>query len=110
MLHKLNIPSSRKSQNILVPVQLDKKELTKFLTCSIIGLCKFIGAPAPSRIGISTFTYEQFKIVDEDGSGSVEYSEFESWIDGSDEIQTFLLRYTGVCTFRIAQKRFVKER
>ena len=48
---------------------LDRKELSKFLMCSICGLCKITGLPVPSRMGIQKFTYAQFKIVDDDGSG-----------------------------------------
>ena len=70
---------------------LDRKELSKFLMCAIIGLCKIIGLQQPSRLGISKFTFEQFKIIDEDGSGDVEYSEFEDWITNSAEIQDFML-------------------
>ena len=36
---------------------LDRKELSKFLMCSICGLCKITGLPIPSRIGIQQFTY-----------------------------------------------------
>ena len=65
---------------------LDRKELSKFLMCAIIGVCKLLGLKAPSRIGIKKFTYEQFKLVDEDGSGSIEFAEFSDWISESAEI------------------------
>ena len=44
--------------------------------------------------------------MDEDGSGSIEFNEFEQWISESVEIQTFMLRYTGVQTHKFAQKRY----
>jgi len=31
---------------------LDRKELSKFLMCAIMGLCKIIGLKQPSRLGI----------------------------------------------------------
>ena len=31
---------------------LDRKELSKFLMCAIIGLCKILGLTQPSRLGI----------------------------------------------------------
>ena len=65
---------------------LDRKELSKFLMCAILGLCKLLGLKPPSRLGIKKFTYEQFKIVDEDGSGSIEFCEFSDWISESSEI------------------------
>ena len=77
---------------------LDRKELSKFLMCAIMGLCKMLNLQQPSRLGITQFTFAQFKIIDEDGSGDVEYSEFEDWILTSTEIQYFLLTYTGVQT------------
>ena len=48
---------------------LDRKELSKFVMCAILGLCKITCLPEPSRVGIKQFTYAQFKIVDDDGSG-----------------------------------------
>ena len=62
---------------------LDRKELGKFIMCSILGLCKILGLTPPSRLGIQQFTFEQFKIVDDDGSGTIEYCEFEEWISNS---------------------------
>ena len=47
-------------------------------------------------MGIQEFTSQQFKIIDEDNSGTIEYSEFEEWISTTKEIQDFLCMYTGV--------------
>jgi hypothetical protein len=44
--------------------------------------------------------------MDDDGSGSIEYDEFETWIRNSDEIQDFLLKYTGQQTMDRAKKRY----
>lgn len=49
-----------------------------------------------------------FKQMDEDGSGDIEYDEFEYWIRNSDEIQDFLLRYTGQQTMDRAKKRYME--
>ena len=65
---------------------LDRRELAKFLLCSIVGICKLLKLATPSKIGIQKFTYEQFKIVDEDGSGSIDFTEFDEWISNSHEI------------------------
>ena len=89
---------------------LDRRELAKFLLCSILGICKLLKLKTPSKLGIQQFTYEQFKIVDEDGSGSIDFDEFDEWISNSHEIQDFMLRYTGVQTFKFAQMRYKKER
>lgn len=65
---------------------LDRRELAKFLLCSILGICKLLKLKTPSKLGIQQFTYEQFKIVDEDGSGSIDFDEFDEWISNSHEI------------------------
>ena len=85
---------------------LDRQELEKFLICGISGLCKMVGLSAPSRIGITEFTYEQFKIIDEDESGTIEHDEFNAWVSTTREIQDFLCIYTGVQTHAFAKKRF----
>ena len=48
--------------------------------------------------------------MDEDGSGSIDFSEIDEWISNSHEIQEFMLRYTGVQTLRFAQTRFDAEK
>lgn len=65
---------------------LDRKELSKFLQCAVNGVCKLIGLKSPSRNEIRSFTFDQFRIVDADSSGAIEYCEFEDWIANSDEI------------------------
>jgi len=55
---------------------IDRKELSKFLFSSIVGLCKLLGLPNPSYTGIQKYTYEVFAEVDEDNSGSVDFNEF----------------------------------
>ena len=65
-----------------------------------------VGLSAPSRIGITEFTYEQFKIIDEDESGTIEHDEFNQWVSTTREIQDFLCIYTGVQTHAFAMKRF----
>ena len=65
---------------------LDRPELSKFLICGIVGLCKVIGLKAPSRIGIAEFTHAQFKLIDEDGSGSIDFTEFNDWVSETAEI------------------------
>ena len=89
---------------------LDRQELEKFLICGISGLCKMVGLSAPSRIGITEFTYEQFKIIDEDESGTIEQDEFDHWVSTTQEIQDFLCTYTGVQTYAFAKKRFEAEK
>jgi len=34
--------------------------------------------------------------VDADGNGEIDFDEFSKWIKGSDQIQDFLLKYTGI--------------
>ena len=37
---------------------LDRRELAKFILCSIVGICKLLKLATPSKIGIQKFTYE----------------------------------------------------
>jgi hypothetical protein len=41
-----------------------------------------------------------------DGSEEIEYEEFSGWVRESEEIQDFLLKYTGQQTFERAKKRY----
>ena len=50
-----------------------------------------------------------FKIVDEDGSGTISFDEFVHWIKHDDEIQNFILRQTGVQTHERAVRRFQED-
>ena len=75
---------------------IDRKELNQFLSASVISLCKIVGLPQPGRVKIQEYTYEAFKIVDADGNGEIDFDEFSKWIKGSDQIQDFLLKYTGI--------------
>ena len=75
---------------------LDKAETVKFLTCAILGLCKMVKLSQPSRIGITEFAHEQFKLIDEDGSGTIDIDEFTDWVSTTKSIQDFLCIYTGV--------------
>jgi Ca2+-binding EF-hand superfamily protein len=65
---------------------IDRKELSGFLSASIISMCKIVGLPQPSRIKIQEYTYEAFKIVDTDGNGEIDPEEFSSWINCSESI------------------------
>jgi Ca2+-binding EF-hand superfamily protein len=74
---------------------IDRKELSKFLLSAIVGLCKLIGLPPPSFLGIQNYTYAVFSEVDGDNSGTVDFDEFSDWIKHSDILQEFLLMFTG---------------
>ena len=77
---------------------LDRRELSVFISAAIYGLCKTCGIPAPSKLAVAEFIADQFAIVDADGSGTIDYGEFQTWICESSEIQDFILRYTGCQT------------
>ena len=61
-------------------------------------------------MGLQEFTSQQFKIIDEDNSGTIEHDEFEDWISTTKEIQDFLCMYTGVQTHKYASWRFETEK
>ena len=47
-----------------------------------------------------------FKQIDADGSEEIDFDEFNGWVRESEEIQDFLLKYTGQQTFERAKKRY----
>ena len=47
----------------------DRKELSKFLKCAVVGICKMINLSPPSHLGITEFSLKEFKRIDTDGSG-----------------------------------------
>ena len=47
-------------------------------------------------MGLLNFTNTYFEEMDTDGSGFLDYSEFERWIKDSDAIQSFLMQHSGV--------------
>ena len=75
--------------------EIDREELKIFLKSGILGLCRLLKISIPMDNEISSFSYNCFKQMDVDRSGTIEYDEFETWIRNSDEIQDFLLMYTG---------------
>ncbi len=85
---------------------IEKKELLNLLQSAIFGLCKLVGIPCPHREDISQFSYYCFKQIDLDNSDQIEFDEFSEWIRNSEEIQDFLLKYTGQQTFERAKKRY----
>jgi len=36
-----------------------------------------------------------FKKIDIDNGGDIEYDEFEAWIKGDEDLQEFVLKFTG---------------
>ena len=89
--------------------EIDRRELSIFISAALYGLCKTVGIPPPSKLVISKFISDQFAIVDADSNGTIDFEEFESWISGSSEIQDFILRYTGVQTISRARRVFEEE-
>ena len=88
--------------------EIDRDELKTFLRSGILGLCKLLCIPIPYENEIQTFAYSCFRQMDADGGGSIDYDEFEYWIRNSDEIQDFLLKYTGQQTMDRAKKRYTQ--
>ena len=74
---------------------IDRKELHTLLLHGVHGLCKLVDLPVPHREDISQFAYHVFKTIDQDNSDMIEFEEFNEWIREAEEIQDFLLKYTG---------------
>ena len=73
---------------------------------AIYGLCKLLDIATPKSEVILDYSYSVFKEIDEDGSGDIEFDEFKEWIKNSNDIQDFLIKYTGIQTFESALRRF----
>jgi len=66
------------------------------MNAGIYGLCKVSNIPIPPKSQVTQFIEDQFNIIDKDGSGYVDFAEYEAWLNQSREIQDFILLYTGV--------------
>ena len=76
--------------------ELDRKEFNKLMTSTIYGLARLAGLPIPTKPRVNEYLSEMLRHIDEDGSGSVEYTELKAFVDNNMEIQDFILRYSGV--------------
>ena len=85
---------------------IDRKELMTLLVYGITGLCKMVEVPVPHRESITQYALAVYKVIDADNSDSIDYDEFAAYIKQSEELQDFLLKYTGQQTFDRAQKRY----
>lgn len=59
---------------------IDRGEFLTFLNAAIYGLCKLLDLDAPPLSRIYEYAYNEFKVIDEDNSGEIEFDEFSSWI------------------------------
>ena len=55
---------------------MDRRELNTFVQSAIAGICKVVGISVPSKLTISHFIGDNYKLVDADGSGQIEFEEF----------------------------------
>ena len=85
---------------------IDRKELMTLLVNGVQGLCKLVGIPVPHKEEMMQYAYSVFKVIDSDNSDSIDYGEFSEWVRHSEELQDFLLKYTGQQTFERAKKRY----
>lgn len=75
---------------------IDRQEFLTFLHASIYGLCKLLDLDQPNKDVVLEYSYGVFREIDEDGSGEIEFEEFQGWIKANTDLQDFLLKYTGV--------------
>lgn len=59
------------------------------------GLCKLLGIKAPNRNKVLKYCEDLFMIIDDDDSGEINFEEFSSWIKQDNDLQMFLLKFTG---------------
>lgn len=85
---------------------IDRKELQYFVNVALFGLCKLLSLPQPKQDDVLMFAYNSFKIINQSKNNLIGKPEFSNWLKSSEDIQDFLLRYTGQQTFERAQKRY----
>jgi Ca2+-binding EF-hand superfamily protein len=74
---------------------IERKEMLILLLHGVYGLCKLVGLPVPHREDVTQYAYYVFKQIDEDNSDQIEFEKFSAWVRESEELQDFLLKYTG---------------
>ena len=89
---------------------MDKEEFFTFIISGIFGFCKLLKLfPLPYKGDVNNYAAFQFKNFRLNKEGMIERKDFSEWIKSSDEIQDFILQYTGVQTFDRAKKRYEKS-
>ena len=58
-------------------------------------LCKIIGITPPLKETVEELSDACFVLIDTDGSKTIEFEEFLTWILNDFEMLDFLLKYTG---------------
>ena len=86
--------------------QLDRKETSKMIQCTIYGMIKICQLPIPSKKKVISFIDHMFSVIDDDSSGVVDFEELKYFVDHNMEIQNFMLRYSRVQTYVRAQTVF----
>lgn len=65
---------------------IDRGEFLTFLNSAIYGLCKLLDLNPPHSSKVQDYSYNEFKIIDEDNSGEIEFDEFSNWIRNNHEL------------------------
>ena len=78
--------------------QIEFPELCSTLQSFIIGLCKITNSPLPKETDIQHLAVKAFTFLDPDGSGTIDFNEFEDWVTTDEDIQEILLVYLNYLT------------
>jgi len=74
---------------------IDLAELSLTFQSVIKGISKLLGAPYPVEDQIMALSKKAMKLIDFDKSNSIDFMEFSNWLKNDEEIQDFLIKYTG---------------
>jgi Ca2+-binding EF-hand superfamily protein len=78
--------------------QIEFPELCSTLQSFIMALCKITNSKLPKETEIQHLAVKAFTYLDPDGSGTIDFNEFEDWITTDEDIQDILLIYLHYLT------------
>jgi Ca2+-binding EF-hand superfamily protein len=88
--------------------QIEFPEMCSTLQSYIMGLCKITGTPLPKESEIQHLAVKAFTYLDPDGSGTIDFHEFEDWVTIEEDIQYILFAYLNYLTINKALDMHVK--
>ena len=88
--------------------QIEFPEMCSTLQSYIMGLCKITSSPLPKESEIQHLAVKAFTFLDPDGSGTIDFHEFEDWVTTDEDIQDILLAYLDYLTRNKALDMHVK--
>lgn len=87
---------------------LEEQEMVNTLQCVVRAMCKVAGLVIPSVGLLEQLAYVCFQMMDTDKNQHVDFEEFYEWTMQYEELQEFMIAYSGTQTFAYAQQRMAR--